>query len=190
MLDGHQRLATWEGFKNPDNVALFRTQESGDRGQFLAGDPSWNQFDADIINNLGLNLQVVVVGSEQAILAAVEAAYSKRKPVLFYFWTPHSAFALYDLTEVKLPKYSDECYAKADTGGIYCDYPKDVLIKLFWSGFSYYAPKAYQFLRNFCYTNEDQITMLAQVDIQGKTIEEAARFGIEHNENVWREWIT
>ena len=46
-----------------------------------------------------------------------------------------------------------------------------------------------QFLRSFKYTNEDQIMMLGLVEIQGKTVEEAARTWIEQNENVWRAWI-
>ena len=189
VLDEHPELATGEGFKDPENVALFRTPESGDKGQFLAGEPSWVQYDADIIRNLGLDLQVVVAGSEEAILAALDAAYSKQQPILFYFWTPHSAFTQYELTEVKLPEYSEACYANADTGGVDCGYPPDVLIKIFWSGLNDYAPEAYRFLKSFSYTNEDQITMLALVDIQGKTVEEAARFWIEQNANVWRGWI-
>jgi len=189
MLDEHPELATWEGFKDPENVALFRTPESGDKGQFLAGDPSWYQFDADIIRNLGLDLEVVTVGSEEAILAALDAAYSGREPILFYFWTPLAAFAQYELTQVELPEYSDACYANMDSGGIDCDYPTEMTTKLFWSGLGDYAPDAYYFLKSFYYTTEDLITMLALVDIQGKTVEQAARIWIEQNENVWRAWI-
>ncbi len=189
ILTDHPELATWEGFKDPENAALFRTLESGDKGQFLAGDPTWTQYDADIIRNLGLGLQVVEVGSEEALIHALDVAYSKKKPILFYFWTPHSAFAKYALTEVKLPAHDEACYAKADMGGVNCDYPPDVLTKIFWQGLKGHAPKAYNFLKEFRYTNEDQITMMAMVDYQGKTVEEAARFWVEQNENVWRGWI-
>ncbi len=189
MLDEHPELATWEGFKDQDKTALFRTPESGDKGQFLAGDPSWIQHDADIIRNLGLDLQVVRVGSEEAILDALDVAYSKKKPILFYFWTPHSALSRYKLTQVKLPECSKESYSKADKGSVDCEYPPDEMTKIFWVPFKDYAPEAYQFLKNFCYTNLDQISMLAEVDIRGKTVEDAARFWIEQNENVWSRWI-
>ena len=189
MVEQYPELATWEGFKNPDLAALFKTAETGDKGQFLAGDPSWVQYDADIIRNLGLNLEVVVAGSEEALLAALDAAYSRKEPILFYFWTPHSVHAQYDLTEVKLPEYSDECYAKADEGGVDCDYPADVLFKIFWSGLKEYAPEVYQFLKNFNYTTEDQIEMIAAVELEGKTAEEAARAWLEKNQDKWKAWI-
>lgn len=189
LLDEHPELATWEGFTDPENAALFSTAETGDKGQFLAGDPSWVQYDADIIKNLGMNLEVVVAGSEEAVLAALDSAASRQEPILFYFWTPHSIHAKYDLTEVELPEYSDECYAKAETGGIDCDYPADVLFKIFWSGFKDYAPEAYQFLKNFNYTNEDQIEMIADVELEDKTVEEAARAWLEKNEDEWKTWI-
>ncbi|HMN27063.1 MAG TPA: glycine betaine ABC transporter substrate-binding protein, partial [Caldilineaceae bacterium] len=134
LLEEHPELATWEGFTTPEAAALFATAETGDKGQFLAGDPSWVQYDADIIKNLGMNFQVVTAGSEDALLAALDSAYSRKEPILFYFYKPHSIFARYDLTEVKLPPYSEECYAKAASGGIDCDYPEDVLFKAFWKG--------------------------------------------------------
>lgn len=189
MLEEHPELATWEGFKDPENATLFKTAETGDKGQFLAGDPSWVQYDADIIKNLGMNLEVIVAGSEEALLAALDAANSRREPILFYFWTPHSVHAQYDLTEVKLPQYSDECYAKADVGGVDCDYPADVLFKIFWSGLKDYAPEAYQLLKNFNYTTEAQIEMIAAVELEGKTVEEAARAWLEKNADQWKAWI-
>lgn len=189
LLEEHPDLATWEGYKDPENCALFKTAETGDKGQFLAGDPSWVQYDADIIRNLGLCLQVVVAGSEEALLAALDAAYSRQDPILFYFWTPHSAFARYDLTEVKLPEYSDECYAQADAGGVDCDYPPDVLFKIFWSGLKDYAPEAYQFLKNLDLTNEEQISMIAAVELEGKRVEEAARAWLEQNPDRWKAWL-
>ena len=116
VVDEHPDLATSEGFKDPANATLFKTAETGEKGQFLAGDPAWVQYDEDIIKNLGLDLQVVRAGSEQAVLAAVDSAYSRKEPILFYFWTPHSIHAKYDLTPVKLPDYSETCYEKASSG--------------------------------------------------------------------------
>jgi glycine betaine/proline transport system substrate-binding protein len=189
MVDQHPELATWEGFANPDNAALFKTAESGDAGQFLAGDPAWVQYDADIIKNLDLNLQIVQAGSEQAILAALDAAYSRQEPVLFYFWTPHSIHAKYQLTEVQLPDYSDDCYAKTSSGGVDCDYPPDVLLKVAWAGLKDAAPDAYEFLKNFQYTNQDQIDMIAGVELDKKEVAQAARDWVDANKSVWEKWL-
>ncbi len=187
MVDQHPELATWEGLKQ--DAAMFKTAETGDAGQFLAGDPSWVQYDGDIIKNLGMNFKVVSVGSEQAVLAAVDAAYSRNDPILFYFWTPHSVHAKYKLTEVKLPDYSDACYAKAKEGGIACDYPPDVLFKIVWGDLKTKAPEAYQLLKNFKYTNADQIGMIAAVELNGKTTDQAAQEWVDKNEATWKAWM-
>ena len=175
--------------QDPEIAALFRTPETGDKGQLLLADPSWVYYGPDIIENRGLFLQAVHAGSEEAVLAALEAACGKHEPLLFYFWTPHPAFAQYELAEVELPAYSEACEAKAEKEGWDCGYPPDVLIKIFSSDLSDYAPGAYQFLKNFNYTNKDQIMMLGLAEVQGQTIEQTARTWNEQNENVWRAWI-
>lgn len=189
VLDDHPDLATWEGFTKPDNAKLFATAETGDKGQFLAGDPSWVQYDADIIKNLGMNFEVVTAGSEEAILAALSAAESRKEPLVFYFWTPHSIHAKYDLTQVELPPYSDECYAKAAEGGVDCAYPSDELFKIVSGELKDSAPDVYQFLKNFNYSTQDQITMIAAVELDGKTPEEAAKAWIAENEDIWKAWL-
>lgn len=189
MIAKNPALATWEGFKDPTVAAQYATAETGDLGQFLGGDPSWVQYDGDIIRNLELPLQVVFAGSEQAILAALDAAYSREEPILFYFYKPHSAFAKYDLTEVALPEHTEECYAAAESGGVNCDYPSDVLFKIFWAGLAEAAPDAYTVLKNMNYSTEEQIKMVAAVDTDGKTAEEAAREWLAANESTWQAWL-
>ena len=182
-------LVTWEGFAEPDNAALFRTPATGSKGQFLAGDPTWAQFDEQIIRNLGLDFAVVFAGSDVALLAQVAEAYRSRLPILFYFWTPHAVHRLYDLVEVRLPPYSAACYATAGAGGIDCDYPAEVLFKVVWSGLAEYAPQAYAFLTRFHWSTDEQVELLAAVDLDGMTPDEAARRWITTHQNVWRAWL-
>ena len=189
VIKDHPELATVDGFKKPENAALFKTAETGDAGQFLTGDPSWVQYDADIIKNLGLNFKVVSAGSEQAVLAALDSAYSRKQPLLFYFWTPHSIHSKYDLTPVKLPAYSEECYLKAKEGSVACDYPEDALFKIAWTGLKDKAPDAYSLLQKMSYTTKDQIGAIAAVELEKKTPEEAAQAWIAANEATWKTWL-
>ena len=190
VIERYPALATWEGFLDPELAGMFATAETGDLGQFLGGDPSWVQYDDDIIANLGLHLEVVWAGSEEAILAAVDASVSREEPVLVYFWTPHSAFNAYDLSEVELPAYSGECYATADADGVDCAYPADDLFKIAWAGLEEAAPTAWALLSNMSYTTADQISMLAAVESEGKSIDEAAAEWIAANEATWRPWLS
>ena len=189
VVDAHPELATWEGFKKPEDAALFKTAETGDAGQFLTGDPSWVQYDAEIIKNLGLNLKVVQSGSEQAVLAAVDAAYSRKQPILFYLWTPHSIHNRYELVPVKLPDYTEACYAKENEGKKNCDYPKDVLFKIANAKLKDQAPDAYAFLKAMNYSDNDQIAMIADVELNKKSAADAAKAWIEKNEAVWSKWL-
>ncbi len=189
VVDENPELATWEGYQDAELAGLFATAETGDRGQFLGGDPSFVQYDGDIIANLGLQLEVVFAGSEEAILASVDSAISREEPVLVYLWTPHSAHNAYDLTEVELPPYSDECYATIDAGGVDCDYPADDLFKIAWADLEEGAPDAFTLLSNMNYTTADQVAMLASIETDGMSVDDAAAKWIAENEATWSAWL-
>ncbi|MFZ1982038.1 MAG: ABC transporter substrate-binding protein [Smithella sp.] len=191
MVEKHPSLATWVGFKDPNLVALFKTAATGDKGQFLTGDPSWVQYDREIIKNLGLKLKVIQLGSEEALLRALDAAYKRKEPILFYFWTPHSAQIKYRLTQVALPKCQcrNSFFVKVNSGNIDCEYPPDILCKIASSGLKQKAPDVYYFLKSFSYTTEDQVSMITMVTLEGKSVEEAARIWVEKNANKWKYWI-
>ncbi|MDE0656711.1 MAG: hypothetical protein OXH58_09065 [Acidimicrobiaceae bacterium] len=179
MIDQNPALASAEGFTDPALAALFATAETGDAGQILHGDPSWVTFEQDIIDDFGLQLEIVYAGSEEALLAAFDSAFAREDAVLSYFWTPHSAFSTFDLVELELPLDPD--------GNKY--YPADNLFKIVWAGLEDGAPAAWEFLHNFNYSTADQVSMLGAIDAQGKSVEEAAADWIAANEATWGAWI-
>jgi glycine betaine/proline transport system substrate-binding protein len=190
MLARHPELATWRGIKG--NEQLFRTAQSGGAGQFLGSDPSYTSYDREIIKSLGLNLKVVDSGSERATLSALDAAYKRRAPLLFYFWTPHWAQEKYDLTEVKLPPFDKQCEdaaKKHDGAGYDCDYAPDVLFKAFSLRLQDKSPEAYRFLSNFHYTNADQQQIAYQIDANGLTPAAAAQRWVDQHRAVWQAWL-
>ena len=58
-----------------------RRPESGDKGQFLGGDPTFVQNDEALIANLGLNYKVVFSGSEAATITAFQQADQNKTPL-------------------------------------------------------------------------------------------------------------
>jgi glycine betaine/proline transport system substrate-binding protein len=187
VIDEHPELATWEGFQDPANAALFATAETGELGRFLGTDPSYSQYDEAIIENLGLPFQVVFSGSEPATVAELDARVAAQEPIVMYWWTPTAAVAKYDLVNVPLPAYSEECYA--DPAQIDCDYPEDVLIKLASAQLEEKAPDVWTFLNNFTITTEDQLSMLPAAEIDGEDISVVAKRWIDENEDVWSAWL-
>jgi len=188
MLTDHPELATWEGLKQ--DASLFQTAESGSSGQLLDGDPSFVSYDQAIVSNLGLNMQVVVGGSEDAELTALKTAYAKQAPILMYFWTPHWAQAKYKLTMMKLPAMSQACTdaAASNPDAYNCGYPPDVLYKAFNQDLQTKAPAAFAFLQAMNYTNDDQDSIT--LDMQnGMSAGDAAQAWIDANPTVWQPWV-
>ena len=188
VIDEHPELATWEGFADPANAALFATAETGDLGRFLGTDPSYSQYDEAIIANLELPFQVVFSGSEPATVAELDARVAAEEPIVMYWWTPTAAVAKYDLVNVALPEYSEECYA--DPAAIDCDYPEDVLIKAASAQLAEKDPEVLAFLENFTITTEDQLAMLPAVEIDGEDAADVAAQWIADHEDVWSGWFS
>jgi glycine betaine/proline transport system substrate-binding protein len=191
VVDEHPEYATWEGFK--DNADLFATAETGDKGRFLGADTTYSIFDEAIIQSLGLDLSVVYSGSETASLAALDKAVQNKDPILMYWWTPQWANAKYDLVEVKLPEYTDECaqIALEDpdvAAGYNCDYAEDVLYKAFSSELETKDPAAFQFLSSFKWTEEDQNSVALEIQ-EGTDPEEAAQHWLDQNQDAMQSWL-
>jgi glycine betaine/proline transport system substrate-binding protein len=187
VIDEHPDLATWEGYADPANAALFATAETGDNGRFLGTDPSYSQYDEAIIANLELPFEVVFSGSEAATVAELDARVAAGEPILMYWWTPTAAVAQYDLVNVLLPDYNEECYA--DPAAIDCDYPEDVLTKFASAQLAEKAPNVQSFLEKFTITTEDQLGMLPAVEIEGEDAADVAAQWIADNEDVWSAWL-
>jgi glycine betaine/proline transport system substrate-binding protein len=179
--------ATWEAFTDPELCREFASPETGDLGRFLGTDPSYSQYDEAIISNLGLHLQVVYSGSEAATVAALDSAVASESPILMYWWVPTAAAAKYNLVQVELPEYTEECYA--DPEEVDCAYPEDVLIKIGSSRLADKDPAVQAFLERFSLTNDDQSGMLPAVEIDGEPAADIAAQWVEDNEDVWSAWF-
>jgi len=189
VVDEHPEVATVEGLNA--NAALFATTETGDKGQMLDGDPSFVSFDAEIVENLGLDFEVVVAGSEAALLAELDQAVANGDPLLFYWYTPHWGNTVYDLTEVALPEVTGECTAAAAEGGdgYACDYPADVLYKAFSADLQTKAPEALAFLSAMSYDNASQEGIAKGIDVDGQDPAAAAQAWVDANSAVWQPWV-
>lgn len=187
VIDENPELATWEGYQDPEVAAMFATAETGDKGRFLGTDPSYSQYDEAIIEQLELPFQVVFSGSEPATVAELDTRFANEEPILMYWWTPTAAVAKYDLVNVLLPEYSEECYE--DPATIDCDYPEDVLFKAASAQLEEKDPAVWAFLNDFTITTEDQLSMLPPVEIDGREPADVAADWVADNEDVWSAWL-
>ena len=191
VTDAHPELKTWEGFKKPDLAKLFATAETGDKGQFLMGDPSYVTYDEQIIKNLSLPLKFVVAGSEAALMTAIQQAETDQKPLLLQFWQPHWMPPNTKLTQVKLPDLTDACKASlaAADGNYACDYPVDVLYKAANAKLQTKNKAAFDFLSKFTLTTDQQNEIAQKIESDGKTADVAAKEWVDANPDVVAAWL-
>ena len=126
MAEQYPDITDWNSLNK--YADLFKTSESGDKGQFLGADPTFVQYDEALIANLGLNYKVVFSGSEAATITAFQQADKNKTPLIGYFYDPQWLLNEVKLVQVKLPPYTEGC--DADLKKVACDYPSYTLNKI------------------------------------------------------------
>jgi len=165
---------------------LFRTSESGGKGQLLDGDPAFVTNDAALVQNLKLDYKVVYAGSEAALIQGFRQAERNKEPLLGYFYEPHWFFSETELVKVDLPKYEDGC--DADPQKVDCDYPLLKLDKIVSKQFAEESNAAYQLIKRFKWTNEDQ-NEVAKAIADGMSQEQAAKAWVDKHPDRWEKWL-
>lgn len=166
-------------------VDLFKTSETGDKGQLLVYPVDWGTNDEPRVKALGLNFQVVHAGSEAALLAQVKAAYQRKQPILAWLYLPHWAPLVYKGEWVKLPPYTPECYSNGTYG---CEKPKAAITKMAWAGAKAKWPRAYKMIEAFKLPLADYQMMERDVDVDGKDAGAVVDAWIATHESVWKPW--
>ena len=162
---------------------LFKTLETGDKGR-LIGCPvaAWECKDAERIEGLGLDYQLVELGSETAHWAEMQAAYKRKEPFIAYAWTPHWIFATMDLVEIGLPPHSDDAWPVSD-------WPEDVTYNYGRPDLGDDHPDLLKLIENFRLSNTEQAGLILAVDIEGRDMEEVVAEWVAENESKWRPWV-
>ena len=168
-------------------AALFKTSESGGKGQLLDGDPSYVTNDEALVKNLSLNYKVVQSGSETALIQAFRDAEKNKKPLLAYFYEPQWFFNEVKLVKINLPAYKAGC--DAVPAKIACDYPPYDLDKIVSKKFADSGSPAYDLVKNFKWTNEDQNAVARMIAVDKLTPDQAAEKWVKSNESKVNTWL-
>jgi glycine betaine/proline transport system substrate-binding protein len=169
-----------------DCAELFSTVDTGDKGRLLLYSADWGGNDDERVESLGLNFEIVRVGSEAALLAEVQSAVQREAPILAWLYEPHWAPVKFDGAYVELPPYTEECAA---SGLFNCEKPTGDIIKISWPGMEEKWPGAYAALEAFSLTNEEYGAVIAEADLNGVPVEELVDIWMAENEDRWTAWI-
>jgi glycine betaine/proline transport system substrate-binding protein len=165
---------------------LFKTSESGGKGQLLDGDPSYVTNDEALVKNLKLNYKVVTSGSEAGLIQSFKAAEKNKTPLLAYFYQPHWLFSELPLVHVELPKYTPGC--DSEPAKVACDYPPYILNKQIGTKFVKSGSPAVGLIKRFQWANEDQNSVTGDM-ARGMSPEDAAKKWVEANPDKVNSWL-
>ena len=185
MATQYPNITDWKNLNK--YASMFKTSESGGKGQLLDGDPSYVTNDEALVKNLKLDFKVVNGGSETALLQSFRQAEAKKTPLLAYFYDPQWFFSEMKLVRVHLPKYTPGC--DADAAKVACDYPPYDLDKIVSKKFADANGPAYKLVKAFNWTNDDQ-NMVAQYIAKDKmSDEDAAKKWVDANPDKVKAWL-
>lgn len=185
MTQKYPGITNWRNLNK--YASIFRTSESGSKGQLLDGDPSYVTNDAALVKNLHLNFKVVYAGSEAALIQSFRQAEKNKKPLIGYFYEPQWFFTEVKLVHVKLPPYKPGCDANPQK--VACDYPPYDLNKVVRKKFADENNKAYQLVKNFQWTNDDQNEVAKYIAVDKMSDDAAAKKWVDAHQDVWQKWM-
>lgn len=182
-------LPDWEALKNCS--MQFATAETLPNGRLVDYPGDWGTPGADRIKALGLPFTAIPAGSEGALIAEFRAATERKTPVIAVFWKPHWAIPAYDLKFAALPKGDPACFTDAaygpnpDVTGD-CDFLPTRVFKAVWPEMKNKWPAAYEIIKNFQITTEQQQPLLGAVDVDGKAVTDVTTAWVKENEATLR----
>ncbi len=168
-------------------AAMFKTSESGNKGQLLDGDPGFVTNDEALVKNLKLDYKVVYAGSEAALIQAFRAGEENKKPVIGYFYDPQWFMSEVPLVKIDLPPYKAGC--DADPAKVACDYPLYKLDKIVATKFAESKSPAYDLVKAFEWTNDDQNLVAKYIAEDKMDAEDAAKKWVEDNPDKVDAWL-
>ncbi|MFI6850854.1 ABC transporter substrate-binding protein [Streptomyces sp. NPDC050416] len=185
LAKAHPDILDWKNLNK--YASKFKTSESGGKGQLLDGDPSFVTNDEALVKNLKLDFKVVYAGSETALIQAYRNAEKNKEWVIGYFYEPQWFMSEVPLKKVTLPEYKTGCDADAEK--VACDYPVYNLDKIVSAKFAKSGSPAYDLVKKFSWTNDDQNTVAKYIAVDKMAPEAAAKKWVEANRGKVDAWI-
>lgn len=175
-------------YKNLNKYAsMFKTSESGSKGAFLDGDPSYVTNDEALMKNLNLNFKVIYAGSEAALITAFRNAETQKKPMIGYFYEPQWFLSEVPLKHVALPPYTPGC--DSDPKKVACDYPPYILNKIASKKFMDSGSPAATLIKNFNWTNDDQNSVAKSITVDKLSDDAAAKIWVDAHPDQVKAWL-
>lgn len=179
-------------FDLPEYWELFEDPENPEKGRFVNSIPGW---ECTGINSIKLETYELtdyytdfVVGSGTALSGSIAGAYQKGEAWLGYYWAPTWVLGKYDMTLLEEAPYDVDLWS--EEAGYPCAYPSNNVNISLNTKFADAHPDVVEFLDNFETTTPMINAVLAYMQDNEASIDEAAVYFLEEYEDVWTGWVS
>lgn len=191
----------YPGLKTPEDLPeyaeVFADPEEPSQGRFYSCPPGWGCE----INNAALfeayeledSFNLFSPGSGGNLDAAIDRAFTREEPIVFYYWGPTSLMGKYNFVKLDMPPYDDdvwkcnndpECSPKGKS-----TFPTPPVIIAAAAWLPEEAPNVAEYLGNVELTANEVSIILSWGDENGADAEETAEYFVSEHADIWSDWV-
>ena len=177
-------------------VAVAGVVRRSDGFVSMAPNLGWRDvpFGQRLVPALGLDVHITLPGTMAAMVATMQGAIERKKPIIGFGFVPHWLYGSGVGTFVDFPPYEDACRSDPAWGVTPdlvgdCALPTGDIIELINNDFAKREPNVTDLLKKFVLTNDDVAWGILKQDKGGLTPEAAAAEWISTNEKKWSPWL-
>lgn len=187
-------LPDWKALKEPACIKALSNPETDGKINYLGTPADFDSDDTRRIEALGLNVHMTLPGTMAAMVATMEGAIAKKKPIIGFGFVPHWLYGSDKGRFIDFPAYEEACRSDPAWGPNPealgdCALPDGDIIKLVNDDFAKRAPGAVRILKSFVLSNDDVSWGILRQEKDGLTAEAAAQEWMEKNEKTWSPWL-
>lgn len=189
LAEKHPELKTIEGvMENPELVGgTFNNCPSG-WGCRVVSDNLIRALDLE-----DSGIEVFNHGSGETLASSMASAVQDEEPWFGYYWGPTIPMGKFDMTRVELGEYKKDVHQRnqtqdADNPGV-SEFPAAPVLTSVTTDFRDREPEVTEMLSNLSFKTETMSGLLAWMDENNASAEEAAVYFLSNNSDEWSSWL-
>ncbi|MCL7943184.1 ABC transporter substrate-binding protein [Marinobacter sp. ATCH36] len=189
LAEEHPELTTIEGvMENPELVdSRFNNCPSG-WGCRVVSDNLIRALDLE-----SSGIEVFNHGSGETLASSMASAVQSEEPWFGYYWGPTVPLGKYDMTRVELGEYKPDVHTRNQTQDVdnpgVSEFPAATILTSVTTDFRDREPEVTEMLSKLTFKTSTMSALLAWMDSNNASAEEAAVYFLSNNSDVWSSWL-
>ncbi|WP_372970798.1 ABC transporter substrate-binding protein [Marinobacter sp.] len=189
LAEKHPELKTIEGvMENPELVdKRFNNCPSG-WGCRVVSDNLVRALDLE-----DSGIEVFDHGSGETMASSMASAVQSEEPWFGYYWGPTVPLGKYDMTRVELGEYKPEVHKRNQTQDVddpeVSEFPAATILTSITTDFKDREPEVAEMLSHMTFKTSTMSELLAWMDSNNASAEEAAVYYLSNNSDEWSSWL-